>query len=207
MTALEELALIERVKGGETDAFEALVLDNQKKVYNLALKMTGNENDALDISQEAFIKAYTGLKNFRAESRFSVWLYRLTYNLSIDFIRKNQRTQVSSLTYIDDNGDYADFEIPDISCEPESEIEKRELREAISKGIEELPDKHREILIMREITGMSYDDIALALGLSEGTVKSRISRARAGLVLILNKYGTFSQSNRHKSGKEVDPRG
>ncbi len=207
MTQLEELAVIDRIKAGETDAFESLVLDNQKKVYNLALKMTGNENDAQDISQEAFIKAYTGLKNFRGESRFSVWLYRLTYNLSIDFIRKNQRTQVSSLTYIDDNGDYADFEIPDISYEPEGEIEKRELREAISKGIDELPEKHREILLMREITGMSYEDIAVTLGLSEGTVKSRISRARAGLVQILNKYGTFTQSNRHKSGKEVDPRG
>lgn len=207
MTLLEELAIIERVRGGETDAFETLVLDNQKKVYNLALKMTGNENDALDISQEAFIKAYTGLKNFRAESRFSVWLYRLTYNLSIDFIRKNQRTQVTSLTYIDDNGDYADFEIPDMNYEPSSEIEKRELKESISKGIDELPDKHREILVMREVTGMSYEDIATTLGLSEGTVKSRLSRARAGLAQILNKYGTFSQSNRHKSGKEVDPRG
>ena len=72
MTALEELAVIERVRNGESDAFEALVLENQKKVYNLAFKMTGNENDALDISQEAFIKAFTGLKNFRGESRFSV---------------------------------------------------------------------------------------------------------------------------------------
>lgn len=207
MTAVEELAVIERVRSGETDAFEALVLENQKKVYNLALKMTGNENDALDISQEAFIKAFAGLKNFRGDSRFSVWLYRLTYNLSIDFIRKNQRTQVSSLTYIDDSGEYADYEIPDISCEPESEIEKKELREAIAKGIGELPDKHREILIMREITGMSYEDIAKTLGLSEGTVKSRLSRARHGLVVILNKYGTFSQGNRLKSGKEVNPRG
>jgi RNA polymerase sigma factor (sigma-70 family) len=207
MTVSEELALIERVRSGETEAFELLVLDNQKKVYNLALKMTGNENDALDISQEAFIKAYTGLKNFRAESRFSVWLYRLTYNLSIDLIRKNQRTQVTALTYIDDNGDYADFEIPDFRYAPESETEKRELREAISKAIDELPDKHREILIMREFSAMSYEDIAVTLGVSDGTVKSRLSRARQGLVQLLNKYGTFSQSNRHKSGKEVDPRG
>ena len=207
MTASEELAVIESVRGGETDAFEALVLENQKKVYNLALKMTGNENDALDISQEAFIKAFLGLKNFRGESRFSVWLYRLTYNLSIDFIRKKQRNQVSSLTYIDDSGDFTDYEIPDISYEPESEIEKKERREAISKGIGELPEKHREILIMREITGMSYEAIANTLALSEGTVKSRLSRARQGLAVILNKYGTFSHSNRHKSGKGVDPRG
>ncbi len=207
MTASEELAVIERVRGGETEAFEALVLENQKKVYNLALKMTGNENDALDISQEAFIKAFTGLKNFRGESRFSVWLYRLTYNLSIDFIRKSQRSQVSSLTYINDSGEYSDYEIPDLSSEPGSEIEKRELREAVSKGIGQLPEKHREILVMREITGMTYEDIARTLSLSEGTVKSRLSRARQGLVAILNKDGTFSKSNRHTSGKEVDPHG
>lgn len=207
MTSAEELDIIDRVRRGEVDAFEVLVLDNQKKVYNLALKMTGNESDALDISQEAFIKAYTGLKNFRGESRFSVWLYRLTYNLCIDFIRKNQRTQVTSITYIDDNGEYADYEIPDIQYEPCGAAERRELREAISKGIDELPEKHREILVMREITGMSYEAIAETLGLNEGTVKSRLSRARAGLAVLLNKYGTFSECSRHRSGREVDPRG
>lgn len=207
MTAAEELAIIEQVKGGDRNAFEALVLDNQKKVYNLALKMTGNENDALDISQEAFVRAYTGLVNFRGDSRFSVWLYRLTYNLSIDFIRKNQRTQASSLTYIDENGEYTDFEIPDLHYEPEQEVTRRELGEAIVMGIDALPDKHREIIVMREITGMSYGDIAKALGLSEGTVKSRLSRARQGLVGLLNRYGTFSQSGRHKSDKEVEPHG
>ncbi len=207
MTAAEERAVIDRVRRGETEAFEALVLDNQKKVYNLALKMTGNENDALDISQEVFIKAYTGLHNFRAESRFSVWLYRMTYNICVDFIRKKQRTPVSSLTYTDDDGEYMDLEIPDTRYEPAVEAEKRELREALSRGIDELPQHHREIIVMREMTGMSYEEIATTLGISEGTVKSRLSRARQNLVSLLNSYGTFSKSGRHKTGKEVEGHG
>lgn len=206
MTAAEELAVIERVKGGDTDAFEALVLDNQKKVYNLALKMTGNDNDALDISQEAFIRAYTGLKGFRVESRFSVWLYRLTYNLCIDFLRKKQREPVSPLTYTDEEGENADMEIPDMRYEPGSEAEKRELMKDVEKGIDELAPKHREILLMREVTGMSYEEIARTLSLSEGTVKSRLSRARRSLVSILGRSGTFLNSKRHIGCKEVGER-
>lgn len=204
MTSSEEREVIDRIRCGDTDAFEILVLDNQKKVYNLALKMTGNENDALDISQEAFIRAYTGLPKFRSDCRISVWLYRLTYNISIDFIRKKQRTQMSSLTYIDNDGECSDQEIPDLRYEPESAAEKRELSETINKGIEELPEKQREILLMREMTGMSYEDISLALGLNEGTVKSRLSRARKGLAQILNRYGTFSSSIRHKDARGVE---
>jgi RNA polymerase sigma-70 factor (ECF subfamily) len=207
MTAAEERAVIERVQSGDADAFETLVLDNQKKVYNLALKMTGNENDALDISQEAFIKAYTGLHGFRLESRFSVWLYRMTYNMCIDFIRKKQRTPAASLTYVDDDGEYADLEIPDARYEPSGEVEKKELREAVSRGIGELPVHHREIIVMRELTGMSYEEIAAALGISEGTVKSRLSRARQSLVSLLVKYGTFSGVSRHKTDKEVKGHG
>lgn len=207
MTSAEELLVIERINGGDTNAFEELVLDNQKKVYNLALKMTGNENDALDISQEAFLKAYTSLKNFRADSRFSVWMYRLTYNLCIDFIRKKQRTPSSSLTYMDDEGEAIELEVPDLRYSPENETERRELREEIASGINKLPVKHSQILVMREITGMSYYDIADTLEISEGTVKSRLSRARQGLVNILNKNGTFSTDNRLKSSKEVEPRG
>lgn len=207
MTASEELGIIDKVLGGDTDAFEALVLDNQKKVYNLALKMTGNENDALDIAQEAFLRAYTGLRGFRGDSKFSVWLYRLVYNLCVDHTRKKQRAPVSPLTYIDEDGDFSDIEIPDERYAPESAAEKRELREAVKKGIDDLPPKHREILVMREITGLSYEDIAAALGISEGTVKSRLSRARQNLAALLAQYGTFYAESRHRGMEEVTERG
>ena len=207
MTVSEELDIIDKVLKGDTDAFEALVLDNQKKVYNLALKMTGNENDALDIAQEAFLRAYTGLKGFRGDSRFSVWLYRLVYNLCVDFTRKKQRTPVTPLTYTDDDGELADIEVPDTRYEPESVAEKRELREAVTRGIDALPPRHKEILVMREVTGLSYEDIASALQISEGTVKSRLSRARQNLAGLLAQYGTFFTESRHKGMEEVKERG
>lgn len=207
MTPSEERMVIEKVRGGDTDAFEALVLNNQKRVYNLALKLTGNEDDALDISQEAFLRAYTGLKSFRGESRFSVWLYRLVYNLCIDDSRKKQRTQASSLTYIDEEGAFSELEIPDIRYEPSDEAEKRELRQAVSAGVDALPIKFREVLVMRELTGMSYEDISRTLGIGVGTVKSRLSRARQRLALILVRNGTFLNDNRRKDIKEVERHG
>ena len=129
MTTEEELKIIKQVTDGDTDAFEGLVLANQKNVYNLAFKMTGNEEDALDISQDTFIKAFEQLSGFRGESRFSVWLYRLTYNLCVDFLRKRQRTKESPLTYTDDDGDVAELQIPDMRSLPERDALRRELRE------------------------------------------------------------------------------
>jgi len=109
-----EQEIIQRVIGGDKNAFEGLVLVNQKNVYNLALKMTRNEEDALDISQEAFVKAYKQLRNFRGESRFSVWLYRLTYNLCIDFLRRKPKSNAISLDFEDDSGELTPLEIPDV---------------------------------------------------------------------------------------------
>ena len=196
MTAEEELRIIKKVIDGDTDAFEELVLENQKNVYNLALKMTKNEEDALDISQEAFLKAYRQLEGFRGESRFSVWLYRLTYNLCIDFLRKKPRSGVISLTYQDEGEETHDLEIPDVRNLPEDIVLRREKRQAIAESIDELGTRHREILVMREITGMSYSSIAETLNVSEGTVKSRLARARTSLANILIKKGTFPESYR-----------
>ena len=204
MTAEEELEIIKKVLNGDKNAFEDLVLQNQKNVYNLALKMTGNEDDALDISQEAFFKAYRQLANFRGESRFSVWLYRLTHNLCIDLLRRKSRSQVISLTPQDDDKDFGDLEIPDVRNLPENSVLRKELRNEIAASIDELGQSHREILVMREITGMSYTEIADALNLSEGTVKSRLARARINLVNILAEKGTFPESFRHNTREEVE---
>jgi len=204
LTSEEELKIIKKVLDGDKNAFEDLVLHNQKNVYNLALKMTGNEDDALDISQEAFLKAYRQLGNFRGESRFSVWLYRLTHNLCIDFLRKKSRSQVVSLTTQDDDKEFSDLEIPDVRNLPEDSVLRQELRNEITASIEKLGQSHREILVMREITGMSYTEIADTLNLSEGTVKSRLARARINLVNILAEKGTFSESFRHNTREEVE---
>ena len=202
MNVDEELRIIQRIMDGDKNAFEELVLANQKNVYNLALKMTGNEEDALDISQEAFLKAYRQLFGFRGDSRFSVWLYRLTYNLCIDFLRKKPRGVMVSLANSDDD-DSRDLDIPDVRYLPEDSVLRRETRKTIVESINELGPGHREILVMREITGMSYTDIAYVLKISAGTVKSRLARARMSLANILVDKGTFPDSYRLKGQKEV----
>ena len=198
MNQEDEIKIIKEVLDGNGNAFEGLVLANQKNVYNLALKMTSNEEDALDISQEVFLKAYRLLDSFRGESRFSVWLYRMTYNLCIDFIRKRPRANVISLSFEDESGDAQDLEIPDLRSLPEDSVFRRELRKTITESIGELGDKHREILVMREITGMSYTEIAETLKVNEGTVKSRLARARESLANILIEKGTFPAGFRQK---------
>lgn len=200
----EEKDIIQRVLSGDTNAFEDLVLANQNNVYNLALKMTRNEEDALDISQEAFVKAYQNLSKFRGDSRFSVWLYRLTYNLCIDFLRKKQGPKIVSLNYEDDEGDVAPLEIPDLRDLPEDSAIRSEMRKIIAVSIDELAADHREVLVMREITGMSYDEMAETLGVNIGTVKSRLARARIKLVEILKEKGTFPDSFRLNTKKEVE---
>jgi len=204
MPADDELRTIKSVLDGDKSAFEKLVIDNQKNVYNLALKLTGNEDDALDISQEAFLKAYTQLAGFRGESRFSVWMYRLTYNLCMDFLRRKPRTAAMSLTFQDEDEAAADYEIPDTRELPENTVLRREMRKTIADSINELGESHREILIMREITGMSYCDMAEALNTNEGTIKSRLARARKNLADILIEKGTFPESFRHNTRKEAE---
>jgi len=205
MNPEEESKIIQQVVGGDRNAFEALILANQKNVYNLALKMTKNEEDALDISQEAFLKAFRQIGSFRAESRFSVWLYRLTYNLCIDFLRKKPRSKVISLTFDDESGiDAADLEIPDLRNLPEDTVIRDETRRTIAASIDELGEKQREIIVMREISGMSYDEISETLGVNIGTIKSRLARARCSLADILKDKGTFPEAFRLKLRKEVE---
>jgi RNA polymerase sigma-70 factor (ECF subfamily) len=191
VTRETEMQIVRRVLDGHTNDFEALVLENQKRVYNLALKMTGNTEDAYDISQEAFIKAYKALSSFRGESSFGVWIYRLTSNLCIDFLRREKKRKTSSLVYINNSDDEQEMEIPDLSSEPEAIYEKTELRQTINEGLKSLPEDHRQVLILREISGLSYAEISETLQLEIGTVKSRIFRARSNLVKYLNARGNF----------------
>ncbi len=191
MTRAEEAALIERVLGGETDAFEPLVTENQSRVYHLALKMLSDPEDAYDVSQEAFLKAFTSLKSFKGESSFSSWLYRIAANLCLDQLRSRKKQKTASLVYLDDEAAEQELQLPDLRYEPASELERRELRRAIDAALEKLPLQSRSILLLREASGLSYSEIGRTLGLEEGTVKSRLFRARARLAKILQDEGTF----------------
>ncbi len=185
MTREQELAVIRRVQRGDANAFEYLVAAYEKNVYNLALRMTGSPEDAEDMAQEAFLKAYSSLDSFRGDSKFSVWLYRIVSNVCLDFLRRQKKRQSFSLSMEDDDGEETELELPDLSRLPEEELEKKLTRDAVRRGLAQLPEDARQILLLREIQGLSYEEIGETLGLEPGTVKSRIFRAREKLCAFL----------------------
>lgn len=197
MTREREAELIASVLAGDADAFEPLVKEHERKIYNLALRMTGDPDDACDVAQDAFVKAYTSLKDFRGESAFGSWLYRLASNVCLDFLRREKRRGTVSLTVEDE-----ELDIADLRFSPEDEIERLELRDEINTALMRLPATARQIIVMRDVSGLSYAEITEALGLELGTVKSRIARAREKLIAILSENETFRARAASKKRKE-----
>lgn len=179
--SLDEL-LVERAKRGDVEAFEQLISHHEKTVYNIAYRLTGNHEDASDIAQEAFIRAYSSLADFRGDSSFATWLYRIVNNACLDELRRRKRQKV---TYLDQAVEMDDGEvsrqIADTADGPEQALERVELQRAVQESILELDEEYRVVLVMRELQGYSYNEIAEALDLNLGTVKSRLSRARGAL--------------------------
>ncbi len=192
MTREEEASLIRRVLAGDPDAFEPLVTENQTRAFQLAARLLGSEADAADAVQEAFLKAYLSLKDFRGDSRFSVWLYRLVNNVCIDMLRARKRQDAVPLLQEDEDGELRELDIPDERFDPVALAERAEDRAAVRAALAALPEDCREILTLREIGGLSYEELASALSLEPGTVKSRLNRARKKLCAILLSDGNFS---------------
>ena len=185
-----ELVLVQRARQGSEEAFAALVERNQGRIYSLALRMTGNPDDAAELCQEAFLNAWKGLGRFQGESAFSTWLYRLVSNACVDLLRRDGRRRASAGPSLDD--EELNLDVPDPAPSPQDAAERQELREEIERGLSALSPEHREVLILREIHQLRYDEIADSLSLDVGTVKSRISRARKQLRNFLLKSGNFS---------------
>lgn len=183
--------LIARAKAGDHAAFEQLIRDNEKRIYNLTLRMVGNPDDALDLSQEAFLNAWKGLPSFQGDSSFSTWLYRLASNACLDFLRSKKRRQdtIGSAFSLDDE----DSPPPpaDESLRPEEHLERKERSTALHRALNNLPAHHRQVLVMRELSGLSYQEISDVMELDLGTVKSRLTRARAALKKLLLADGNF----------------
>ena len=189
---MTEQELVARARRGDESAFEALVTENEKRIYNLCRRLTGNQEDAAELTPEAFLNAWRGLGRFQGESSFSTWLYRLATNACIDFLRKEKRRQSLSMTVsLDDEEEARQVELPDERYAPEGALERAEARRAVAEGLERLTLEHRQVLVMREIHGLSYAEIGQVLGLEEGTVKSRIARARGALRKVLTERGNL----------------
>ena len=194
-----------RVLEGDVNAFEDLVTEHEKGVYAIAQRMTGNAEDAADMTQETFIKAYNSLSSFRGDSKFSVWLYRIATNVCLDFLRSRSRKPTVSLSVEDDDGEETQMDIADESQSPEQLLERGLTRDAVRRGLKSLSPEYRQILLLREIQGLSYEEIAEALTLEVGTVKSRIFRARKRLCAFLLEDGNipeFSASGKMEGGEK-----
>ena len=207
MTDLQERDLIRKAKQGDMLAFEELILKHEKIVYNLALRMMNHSEDAMDISQEVFLKAYRSLSNFDERSAFSTWLYRITHNTCIDEIRKRKGKQTYSLEEdLESEDGSMQRQVADDGDTPEESLMRKEQKSEILRALDTLSEEHKAAIILRDVKGLSYEEIAEILELSLGTVKSRINRARNQLKTeILKIREQNEKSFRHKEGKEGRP--
>lgn len=204
---VDEKVIVQKASLGDHAAFEQIVSLYEKKIYNIALRYCNNSHDAMDISQEVFLRVYRFLPKFNGESQFSTWIYRITMNVCHDISgKKNVITELSLDGKTEDDEDYQ-IEVSDERFSPEKQLEKKELREIIKKGIESLDESYRDAVIMRDVNGLSYEDIAEVLQIGVGTVKSRIARGREKLRKFLCEHGNFfekTESNKKENARKEE---
>lgn len=183
----DEEALISAASNGDSAAFGQLVTNYQALVYNTIKLKVHNSEDAMDLAQEVFIKLWKALPNWRGECRFSTWLYRICVNTSVDFLRRMPEIPPESLSGVPDEDGDRPLEVADeaISASPERLAEQHETTALVRSAIARLSDEQREVIILRDIEGYTYDEIADMLSLEIGTVKSRLNRARTNLRSLL----------------------
>jgi len=185
MTADEDIEYVVLCQKGDTEAFDVLVERHQKKMLNIAYRMMGDYDEACDVTQEAFLAAYKSIKKFKTEAKFSTWLYRIVVNQSKNRLKQLRNIAQRESVSIDDSGE---IKIEGAWCQssandanPGAQMEKREREAQVQKCITSLDGEYREVLILRDIQGLSYEEIKDILQIPDGTVKSRLSRARNAL--------------------------
>ena len=186
----QDLELVDRIQAGDREAFKELVEKYQRKVYSICYGMLKDAESSMDVSQEVFIKVYRYLDKFNRDSSFYTWLYRITVNMCIDHIRKNSRVQKveydDRIAHEDDGEDY--ITPSKLGLNPDKVYGRKELRQKMLEALETLSEKHRTILILREVEGLSYEELADVLNISKGTVMSRLYHARRYFQEALKDY-------------------
>ena len=191
--ATDDLTLVKRVRSGDQRAFKLLVERYQRKVYAVALGMLKDKEEAMDVSQEAFVKVYKYLDHFKGDSSFYTWLYRITVNICIDVMRRKNAAGGDTEEFAESiANDLSEARIGALGSRlgpnPQKSALRRELAEKIQEALAAVPEKHRAILLLREIEGMSYEDLSRTLDIPKGTVMSRLFHARAKVQKILSEY-------------------
>ena len=192
MSDLEKL-LIKKSQSGDVESFELLISSYDKRAYNIAYRIMGNEEDAKDMAQEALFRVFKSLKDFKGQAAFSTWLYRIVTNVCLDELRRRKNEKYVSMDSTIHTEDELHMELCSDKETPENIYERVEQRELIKNAIKEMSEDYRSVIILRDIQGFSYEEISVILDCSLGTVKSRINRARTMLRDAERKHGTFAR--------------
>lgn len=185
----EDAALVERFRGGDESAFDALVLKHKDRVFGLCWRILGDYEEANDSAQEAFVRAYRAMRSFRGEAAFSTWLYRIAWNACINkagsagFLRRRRMVRLDQLRGEGDDG--PPLQVRDGAPSPAEALEREERALRVREAIDGLPADQRAAIVLRDIEGLPYEEIAVIAGCSIGTVKSRIARGRERLRELL----------------------
>ncbi len=187
-SAPSDATLVRAAQKGDMNAFEELVARHRDKIYARAFSMLRNEDEAIDLSQEAWVKAWQRLRQFHGESSFVTWTTRIVINLCLDQLRKQKRQRTESIEQLDDEAGGVERQMPVVSGNPTEGLEREELRQRIDEALQQLSTEHRTVLLLHEFEGMEYKAIAKAVGCSIGTVMSRLFYARRRMAGLLAKY-------------------
>ena len=184
-STLTDQQLVKRSQRGDTEAYEELVARHRDKVYARAFSMMRNEDDAFDLSQEAWIKGWQRLKQFQGDSSFATWMTRITINLCLDLMRKQKRQRAESIEQMSEETGGVERQMPVITTNPTEGLERSELRKRINQAMTQLSEAHRTVLILHEFEELEYKTVAKVMKCSLGTVMSRLFYARRRMASLL----------------------
>ncbi len=200
----DDLALVQRAKAGDGQAFRTLVVRYQRKVYAVALGIVKDPDLAWDVSQEAFVRVHQHLAELEGEGAFASWLFRIATHLGIDAVRKERAGDRDELDEADDvslDGGEGILSTA-LGNDPGENLLRREMMEKITEALERLPEKHRTILVLREVEGLSYEELAERLGIHKGTVMSRLFHARKKMQARLRGYAGLEAGRPGREGED-----
>jgi RNA polymerase sigma-70 factor (ECF subfamily) len=181
----DDQTLVRAAQRGDMVAFEELVARHRDKIYARAYSMMRNEEEAIDLSQEAWVKGWQRLKQFQGESSFGTWLTRIVINLCLDQLRKHKRQRTESIEAMTEESGGVERQMPVITTNPTAGLERGELRQRIDRALGQLSHEHRTALVLHEFEEMEYKEIARTMGCSIGTVMSRLFYARRKMAVLL----------------------
>jgi len=184
-SSTDDQALVRGAQGGDMAAFEELVSRHRDKIYARAYSMVRNEDEAIDLSQEAWVKGWQRLAQFHGESSFGTWMTRIVINLCLDHLRKQKRQRAESIEELDEDAGGVERQMPVMTVNPAAGLERSELRQRIDHALGQLSYEHRTVLVLHEFEELEYKEIAKVMGCSIGTVMSRLFYARRKLAALL----------------------